>query len=141
MGSDQSICVGVTRGPASGGTRTCLGIITVRQIRAFWSKMKAVNGCLEWQAHRDAIGYGKYKVGVERKNEKTSKNLLAHRVAWELVNGSIPAGLVVMHTCDNRACCNTDHMTLGTQAENIADAVAKGHYRRGSRLKAEAFDA
>lgn len=60
--------------------------------------------------------------------------LLAHRAAWEVTFGSIPEsdgyhGTVVMHTCDNRLCCNPKHLRLGTQAENVRDMDAKG--RRG----------
>jgi hypothetical protein len=47
-------------------------------------------------------------------------------VAFELVHGLIPAGLVVMHTCDNPECCNPAHLQAGTQQKNIADMHAKG---------------
>lgn len=33
---------------------------------------------------------------------------------------------VIMHSCDNRACINIDHLKLGTQAENLLDARRKG---------------
>lgn len=48
--------------------------------------------------------------------------------------GAIPRGFVVMHECDNRACCRIDHLRLGTQLENIADRNAKGRQARGSKI-------
>jgi hypothetical protein len=50
----------------------------------------------------------------------------AHRVAWTLANGPIPAGMHVLHTCDNPPCCNPGHLWLGTQADNMADMARKG---------------
>lgn len=35
-----------------------------------------------------------------------------------------------MHTCDTPLCCNPRHLRLGTQAENIADMIAKGRALR-----------
>lgn len=50
----------------------------------------------------------------------------AHRVAWEAANGPIPAGKVICHTCDNPRCVNPNHLCVGTQADNVHDAVNKG---------------
>lgn len=58
----------------------------------------------------------------------------AHRVAYEHKNGPIPKGMVLMHLCDNPACCNPDHLTLGTQKDNIHDAVLKGRHTRKNAL-------
>jgi hypothetical protein len=41
--------------------------------------------------------------------------------------------LVVMHLCDNPPCFRYDHLQLGTQAENLRDAVRKGRTSRGAR--------
>lgn len=60
------------------------------------------------------------------------KRVLAHVAAWEQVNGPVPAGLCVLHSCDNPPCCNPKHLFLGTRADNVADMIAKGRQRPGS---------
>ena len=62
----------------------------------------------------------------------------AHRLAWELANGPIPAGLNVLHRCDNSHCCNPDHLFVGTQADNMDDMRRKGRARNGHSAKPKA---
>jgi hypothetical protein len=47
------------------------------------------------------------------------KTIGTHRISWELLNGSIPKGLVIDHICRNRACVAPDHLRLVTQQENV----------------------
>ena len=54
------------------------------------------------------------------------QNRRLHRVAWEAHNAEpIPEGMVVMHSCDNRECFNPAHLSIGTQKQNIEDAVLR----------------
>ena len=89
----------------------------------FWSKVDKSGGesCWPWKAYRHPKwGYGTFGFG--------GKMQLAHRVAWILSNGPIPAGLSVLHRCDNPPCCNPAHLFVGTQQQNIADCLSKGRF-------------
>lgn len=82
------------------------------------------NGCLIWQAARDKDGYGLISY--------RGKSTLAHRLSYELANNTtIGTGNVVMHICDVTSCIQPAHLKEGTQAENIADMVAKGRKPQG----------
>lgn len=70
-------------------------------------------GCLIWSGGKTADGYG----GVFLEDEK--KHKVVHRVVYEHFIGPIPDGLVIDHKCRNRACCNTDHLEVVTNKENI----------------------
>lgn len=81
-------------------------------------------GCWEWTASFDSGGYGVIKVGGENKK--------AHRVSYEIFNGSIPEKMCVCHKCDNPKCINPDHLFIGTQQANIADRQNKCRSNGGS---------
>ena len=77
--------------------------------------------CWIWVGALDTDGYGMIAVGRGPKS--------AHRISWILKNGEIPDGKHVLHTCDNPACVNPDHLFLGTHSDNMKDGVKKGRIK------------
>ena len=76
----------------------------------FWSKVAITPGCWEWLAYKVPSGYGRFRVGKEMTP--------AHRVAYEMLVGQIPAGLCIDHLCRNPSCVNPSHMEPVTRVEN-----------------------
>lgn len=83
-----------------------------------------VTGCGNWCGLWDSDGYGRLSLA--------GRDALVHRVVALLCGGVLRSGDVVMHTCDNRRCCNPAHLRIGSHADNAADKVAKGRQARGA---------
>lgn len=87
------------------------------------------DGCIEWVKARNAYGYGVVR-------DEDGKTKLAHRAAWFLAFGTYPEKHL-LHRCDNPCCVRVDHLFEGSHAENMADKMAKGRHRWGSRKWAQ----
>lgn len=101
----------------------------------FWVRVnRDGDGCWLWTGPPAPNGYAQAWSGTAQ--------AYVHHLALTLVGVVIPKGLVVGHTCDERICVRNDdvgvyrvrgvnlprwgHLFLGTQADNIADMIAKG---------------
>lgn len=92
----------------------------------FWAKVERVDnpgGCWIWHGALNRHGYG--VLAMSRSHQP--RNMLAHRVAWVILHGPIPDGMLCLHRCDVPACVNSEtHLFLGTQSDNMTDAARKG---------------
>jgi len=80
----------------------------------FWSKCvpEPNTGCWLWLAALSNKKYGFYKMATG--------STRAHKVAYEVLVGPVPDGLVLDHRrCDTPSCVNPDHLEPKTDGENI----------------------
>ena len=120
---------------------------TEAQRETFFAKVDRSGGsmaCHPWKLAVDSRGYGQFAIWTPSTNPApngcaatdptqygVTRRVLAHRFAWMLAHGPIPAGrgCCVLHHCDMRRCVNVHHLFLGTDADNVRDMWAKGRAR------------
>ena len=94
-----------------------------------------------WTGATNSKGYGSLTVN--------GRKMLAHRYAWQRVNGPIPDGMVVDHTCHTPACVLPDHLRLASPAQNAQNlsgprtgrTLPRGVYRAGRKYVAKVGNA
>src|SRR5438105_140221 len=83
----------------------------------FWAKVDRFDPdhCWEWTGGRSDTGYGSLNLG----RDGSRRSVSAHRFAYELLIGPIPAGLVTDHLCRNRMCVNPKHLEMVSPRTNV----------------------
>jgi|688.fasta_scaffold04931_21 hypothetical protein len=102
---------------------------SIKDENRFWSKILTgdINECWECVGMGLNKGYGEFSIN--------SKRIFAHRFSYQLFhNRLIKEGMCILHSCDNPLCVNPNHLSEGTQQENITDRENKG---RGVAPKGE----
>ena len=104
----------------------------------FWAKVDSAGGydaCWPWLGCvNPQTGYGQHSipkaVQVEWGGQRT---VTAAVISCSLIHGPRPTGMHVLHSCDNRPCCNPAHLRWGTQTENNREAWVRGGQQSGER--------
>jgi hypothetical protein len=115
--------------------RTTAGRIQPKNVlERLWAKSTGHSDdeCWEYWG-KDAQRAGHVRI---RKDDK--QRMFVHRLAWEAHNAEpVPAGLYVLHRCDNPKCFNPKHLFIGTLKDNMQDMHKKGRGRPPSKLTKE----
>jgi hypothetical protein len=75
-------------------------------------------GCLLWIGYKYRNGYGRFRVG--------GRSVYAHRLAFALAGGETSDDRrLILHSCDNRACCEPSHLRAGSQGDNLKDMASR----------------
>ena len=78
------------------------------------------DGCWIYLGSTDGNGYGKF--------ESERKFYAVHRLsAHHYLSFDLNSDLHVLHKCDNKKCCNPEHLFIGTNFDNVQDYKAKGN--------------
>lgn len=77
----------------------------------FWLRVDRSGECWTWTGTLDASGYGRMKIGDVTHS--------AHRLAYELVFGSIPDGHHIDHICHHVSCVNPEHLRAVSRTQNM----------------------
>lgn len=94
----------------------------------FWDKTNRPDGdegCWLWTGFTHKNGYGVITLD--------GKNHFAHRISYQEYYGeNIPDGMMVLHSCNNRACINPNHLRVGDHRANMRDMTDADRQAKGS---------
>ncbi len=95
----------------------------------FWDRVNVVDNdrCWNWKLAPNSKGYGVFSV-----TKGKVCNYIASRYAYAITYGDPGSDLMVLHSCDNRICCNPAHLRTGNVVDNARDMTSRNRSNKGS---------
>jgi len=92
-----------------------------KRIQRFRTKYRidSTTGCWVWIGSKNKYGKNHFRGSFSW--SRTGKCIDASHASWLIHKGPKPAGLYILHTCDNGLCVNPNHLYAGTQKQNMKD--------------------
>jgi hypothetical protein len=90
-------------------------------LNSFYSNIQKTDSCWIWLSSKDRMGYGYCDLSLDNKNitRKTHRiSYCLHHQNYDLLEQPFNKFQVLHHTCNNKICCNPDHLILMSGAEN-----------------------
>lgn len=101
---------------------------------SFWARVQvgAADECWPWLSARNQAGYGVLFTPMVRTRRRSVR---AHRAAYALTHGRLPADGELDHLCRNRICVNPLHLELVTARVNISRGLCPTAAATRARLQ------
>lgn len=99
-------------------------IMNVKQMNKFWNQVekKDRDQCWNWTGYLDKDGYG--RMGIT--NKYGIKYYRSNRIAYFLNFGDNDIYTIIRHKCNNKKCCNPNHLIKGSNKDNKKDCIESG---------------
>jgi len=97
---------------------------TISKIKSYMSfKSDPVTGCITSTTHFCTNSKGYIQIRYKGRTQ------YLHRIVCSLFHGEPSSNQLVLHSCDNRKCCNPKHLSWGYAKDNTLDMLKKQRHR------------
>jgi len=90
-------------------------------VSRFWTYVDRTGDCWLWTGRVNSKGYGRFSFWHDGKESRVQ----AHRLSLILAGTDLPGDMHARHACDTPLCVNPGHLLVGTQSDNMRDAVER----------------
>lgn len=109
---------------------TGIPIVPEKSERKFFERIQkgAPDECWPYVGPLDTKGYSRLHAWIDGE----WGHIRGHRWAYYCATGKW-SPFLILHSCDNRACCNPAHLREGTHEDNMRDMRERGRSQAGDR--------
>lgn len=117
----NQLCSGHNMQRANGRELAPLRVAEYKTFSDLLIKSELDGDCIVWTGSLDKAGYG-------RMGFRGDRNVLVHRVAYQLITDEDITGAQIHHTCANRRCLKPEHLQRASARDNVLEMLARRDY-------------